>query len=144
MSAGIGVVTTVMFDTTDLDVSIDFWSEVLDLHVAWAGNYPQGQLPSSLMSFAGTRGGLSFELFGDRVQFTEERNGKLVDSTLTVDENNFFLEQFLDFVGCVESRRTPEADHRKACVTHSIVDAVYASSTQRQPISIEYAFELAD
>ena len=34
MSAGIGVVTTVMFDTNDLDVSMDFWSEVLGLHVA--------------------------------------------------------------------------------------------------------------
>ena len=34
MSVGKGVVTAVMFDTNDLDVSIDFWSAVLDLHVA--------------------------------------------------------------------------------------------------------------
>ncbi len=34
MTAGKGIVTTVMFDTNDLDVSIDFWSEVLGLHVA--------------------------------------------------------------------------------------------------------------
>ena len=34
MSVGKGVVTAVMFDTNDLDKSIDFWGEILDIHVA--------------------------------------------------------------------------------------------------------------
>ena len=108
----------------------------LDLHVAWAGNYPNKFLPTSCVTLCGKRSGIAFELFGDEVQQTSEENGKLVDRSFAVEENDFFLEQYLDFRRSVESRVVRQADHRQASVTQGIVDAVYQSSRRGQACSL--------
>ena len=63
----------------------------LELHVAWAGNYPSRFFPDSVMGFFGDQGGIAFELFGSEVQFTSEHDGKLADELLAVEDARFFL-----------------------------------------------------
>ena len=75
---------------------------VLDLHVAWAGNYSHGKVPASLMSFTGTKGAASFELFGGECCQTSEQNGALVEQTIALEDNDFFYEQMLDFSNSVQ------------------------------------------
>lgn len=109
---------------------------VLDLHVAWAGNYPSKFLPTSCVTLCGTEAGLSFELFGSEVQLTSEQAGKVVDETLAVEENDFFLDQYLDFKTAVASRQVRQANPQQACVTQSIVDAIYRSSQLGQNVDL--------
>lgn len=109
---------------------------VLDLHVAWAGNYSK-QLPTSLMSFTGTQGGLSFELFGDEVNHSLEQEGSLVDGRTPVEQNDFFLEQMQDFARSVETRSVRQADVKQGCEVQAIVDAIYSSSNHRQPVNAD-------
>lgn len=107
---------------------------VLDLHVAWAGNYPNKFLPTSCITVCGTKSGLAFELFGNEVQLTSEVDGKVVDKSFDIPENEFFLEQFLDFKNSIDSRVVQQADCRQACLTQGIVDAIYHSSQEAKAI----------
>ncbi|MEM8945672.1 MAG: Gfo/Idh/MocA family oxidoreductase [Planctomycetota bacterium] len=103
---------------------------VLDLHVAWAGNYPNKFMPTSCVTVCGPEGGLAFELFGKEVQLTKQQAGKVVDESLAVADNDFFLDQYLDFRSCIESRILRQAGHRQASITQGIVDAVYRCSRE--------------
>ena len=110
---------------------------VLDLHVAWAGNYPNKLMPSSCVTLCGDKAGLAFELFGGEVQRTYEQDGIVQDETIDVAESDFFLEQYLDFKRNVTSRAANHAaDHRQASVTQGIVDAIYRSSQQEQAVRV--------
>lgn len=112
---------------------------VLDLHVAWAGNYSHGKTPASMMSFTGTRGGVSFELFGTECCHTAEQNGALVNNDIQLADNDFFFEQLVDFKQAVELRVVSQSDYKQGCVVHAIVDAIYESSANRQPVTIATA-----
>ncbi|MEQ8208216.1 MAG: Gfo/Idh/MocA family oxidoreductase [Lacipirellulaceae bacterium] len=103
--------------------------KTLDFHVAWAGNYPQGLMPPSMVSFCGTKGGIAFELFGDKIHQTTERE-QLHDEVIPVEENDFFLKQLLDFQENIESRTSVGANCHEASEVQAIVDAIYASSQQ--------------
>ena len=105
---------------------------VLDLHVAWAGNYSHGKLPSSLMSFSGTQGAVSFELFGADCSHLIEQNGTLVEKAIPLEGNDFFYEQIVDFSHSVQSRTVSQADYKQGCAVHAIVDAIYESSRKRR------------
>lgn len=103
--------------------------KTLDFHVAWAGNYPQGLMPTSMVSFCGTQGGIAFELFGDKIHYTFE-DEKLNDKTIAVEENDFFLSQLEDFRDNIESLSSIGATCHEACEVQAIVDSIYASSSQ--------------
>ncbi len=108
----------------------------LELHVAWAGNYPSKFFPDSVMGFFGDQGGMAFELFGSEVQFTSEHVGKLVDEKLAAEDVDFFLEQYIDFQRSVESRVVQGADIKQASAVQAIVDGIYASSQQPVVFSV--------
>lgn len=108
----------------------------LELHVAWAGNYPRKFFPDSVMGFFGDQAGIGFELFGNEVQFTSELDGKVVDESHTVEDGDFFLEQFQDFQRSVETRVVQGADYKEACAVQAIVDAIYSSSTRQTALSL--------
>ncbi|TWU23656.1 Gfo/Idh/MocA family protein [Bythopirellula polymerisocia] len=108
----------------------------LELHVAWAGNYPRSFFPDSVMGFFGDQGGIAFELFGSEVQFTSEHEGKVADESLAVEDGDFFLDQFRDFQRSVETRIVRGADHKQACSVQAIVDAIYSSSRQQAALSL--------
>lgn len=108
----------------------------LELHVAWAGNYPRKFFPDSVLGFFGDQGGMAFELFGSEVQFASEQDGKVVDESLDVEDVDFFLEQFRDFQQSVESRVVQGADHKQACAVQAIIDAIYCSSRQQAALSL--------
>jgi predicted dehydrogenase len=106
----------------------------LELHVAWAGNYPSKLMPVSQMAFLGDRGGLAFELFGSEVHLTETQDGKLVDSALPVDSEDFLQLQFADFLKSVADRRVRGADAEQGTLVQSLVEAIYASSDIGEPV----------
>ena len=91
MSAGTGVVTTVMFDTNDLDVSIDFWSAVLGLHVA---HRDERYAYMAQMSEGGPR--LAFQLVD------EPRPGKnRLHLDVKVDDRKEFEQHVIELGGSV-------------------------------------------
>ena len=126
----------------DVEDAVQAWirfanGAVLDLHVAWAGNYPNKWMPTSCVTLCGTQAGIAFELFGSEVQQTREQNGQVVDQTFPVVDSDFFLEQYLDFRNSVQSRIVRQADHRQAGRTQEIVDAIYRCSPR--PLSASSA-----
>lgn len=100
---------------------------VLNLHVAWAGNYA-ASLPLSQMSFCGSDGGMSFELFGDKVHYCHETGGTLANEEIPVEDNDFYYEQLVDFKHSVEARTVGQGTAAQGTQVQSIVDAVYQSS----------------
>ena len=55
----------------------------LELNVTWAGNFPTGKLPPSLMGFFGDQGGMTFELFGDHINVANKQFRRNVDPRAT-------------------------------------------------------------
>lgn len=100
----------------------------LDLHVAWAGNFPETSVPTSMMGFFGERGGITFELFGDHVNQSFEEAGALVDTRLTVPDTDPFRDQFVDFLKGIESGSCCGPSGLQGQVDQSIVDAIYQAS----------------
>lgn len=100
----------------------------LALDVAWAGNFPQASMPTSLMGLFGDAGGMTFELFGDHVDFTSERNGEVVDQRLEAAETSPFRDQFVDFMKSVETRQLLGPSGYEGQLVQSLVDSVYGSS----------------
>ena len=100
----------------------------LDLHVAWAGNFPEPSMPSTLMGFFGERGGMTFPLFGDHVNLTYEKGGEVVDEHMSAPETMPFRDQLLDFAKGIEVREVQGAGVREGTIVQSIVDRVYGSS----------------
>ncbi|MDZ4656115.1 MAG: Gfo/Idh/MocA family oxidoreductase [Bythopirellula sp.] len=108
----------------------------LEIHVAWAGNYPCKLMPVSQMAMLGDRGGLAFELFGSEVHLTQEQNGKLVDSALPIDGDDFFLMQMHDFLKSIALREVQGANSQQATAVQAVVEAVYESSRIGEPVAM--------
>jgi predicted dehydrogenase len=100
----------------------------LDLQVAWAGNYPEKNVPTSMMGFFGERGGIAFELFGDHVNHSFEEGGALVDQRLAVPDNDPFRDQFADFLNGIDRGACCGPTGLQGQIDQSIVDAIYHSS----------------
>lgn len=100
----------------------------LDLQVAWAGNFPEKSLPTSMMGFFGEHGGIAFELFGDHVNHSFEEAKTLVDKRLAVPENDPFRDQFADFLRGIERSACCGPTGLQGQIDQSIVDAIYQAS----------------
>ncbi len=108
----------------------------LEIHVAWAGNYPSKMIPVSQMVVLGDRGGLAFELFGSEVHLTQQQHGKLVDTTLQIKEDDFFLMQFQDFLQSIALREVQGANAQQATAVQTLVEAIYESSRASEPVAM--------
>jgi len=102
----------------------------IDLHVAWAGNYPSKMFPQSLMAFTGEHSGIAFELFGTEVHQCVQEAGRLVDRVIPVEDEDFFLLQMKDFMESVRSRQVLGANAEQGKRVQAIVESVYQSSKQ--------------
>lgn len=100
----------------------------LDLHVAWAGNFPEVSVPPTMMGFYGDQGGMGFQLFGDHVNYTRERAGQIVDERIDAPETVPFRDQLCDFATSIKTRQVHGATGRQGQVIQSIVDRIYDSS----------------
>ena len=100
----------------------------LDLHVAWAGNFPEAGLPTSMMGFFGDRGGITFELSGDHVNHSHEQGRAIVDGRIPAPETDPFRDQLSDFVNSIKARQPHGPTGEQGQIVQSIVDAVYRSS----------------
>ena len=103
----------------------------LDLNVAWAGNFPESSIPTSLMGFFGERGGMTFELFGDHATVTSERDGAVVDERIEAPTADFYRDQLADFFGSLENRRIAGPTGQDGETVQRIVDAIYRGSLPR-------------
>lgn len=99
-----------------------------DLHVSWAGNFPNPSIPPTLMGFFGDNGGMSFELFGDHVNLTYEKGNNVVDERIETPDTVMFRDQLLDFEKGIKARRVLGAGAREGTIVQSIVDRIYQSS----------------
>lgn len=99
-----------------------------DLHVAWAGNFPEPSMPATLMGFLGERGGMAFQLFGDHVNLTYENTNKVVDERLDAPDTMMFRDQLLDFEKGIQLRQLQGPGVREGTIVQSIVDRIYSSS----------------
>ncbi|MBL9162859.1 MAG: Gfo/Idh/MocA family oxidoreductase [Planctomycetaceae bacterium] len=100
----------------------------LELDVAWAGNFPEKSIPTSLMGFFGDAGGMTFELFGDHVILTSEQEGSLVDERFEAAAAEPFKDQFADFLRSIETREVTGANGCQGEVVQRIVDEIYLNS----------------
>ncbi len=107
----------------------------LELHVAWAGNYPSKLMPVSQVALLGDKGGLAFELFGTEVHLTQQEKGKLVDTTLPITDDDFMLRQFQDFMKSVQFREVRGANPRQATSVQTLVESIYESSRISEPVA---------
>lgn len=108
----------------------------LELHVAWAGNYPSKLMPVSQVAVLGDQGGLAFELFGSEVHLAQVEQGKLSDSALPVVDDDFFLKQFRDFMQSVKQREPLGPTPQQAIAVQSLVEAIYESSHVGQIVEL--------
>lgn len=108
----------------------------LDLHVSWAGNFPEGQLPVSQIGLFGDKAGMTFELFGDHLNLAGEQQAKLTNTKMTLPAIDQMAEQLCGFADAIKARKTTTgasaAEGRKV---QSIVDAIYQSSDSGQPVA---------
>lgn len=108
----------------------------LELDVAWAGNFPEKSIPTSLVGFFGDAGGMTFELFGDHATLTCERDGALVDERLEAPPAEPFRDQFADFLQSLDTRRVIGANGCEGEIVQQIVDEIYSNSLP-QPATVE-------
>ena len=106
----------------------------LDLQIAWAGNFPHGAFPESQVALLGTRGGLSFELFGDHLLLAREEFGRLTDTRVRLSAVLPYQAQLCDFAAAVESRQVQGATGDEGAQVQAIVDSIYQSSRQRSEV----------
>lgn len=115
----------------------------LELDVSWAGNFPQGSMPLSLMGFFGDEGGMTFELFGDALHLAYEQDGGLVDERLPAPDADPFRDQLADFLRSVETREVYGATGGEGQIVQSIVDGVYHSSMPLEENALTAAAPIA-
>ncbi len=107
----------------------------LDVNATWAMNLPEGALPSG-MAILGTKGGCFFDLFGDKVTFATEQNGRLVDVAPLLSEGDMFAGEWEAFKEAVENRSTPVATAQHGRAVQSVVDALYESGTLKREVEV--------
>ena len=110
----------------------------LDLQVSWAGEFPEGELPTSQIGLFGDHGGVTFELFSDHLHLAKEMSGRNADTKIALVEVDQMAEQMRGFAEAVEKRAvTTGCSAAEGRRVQSIVDAIYASSEQNQPVTIK-------
>jgi predicted dehydrogenase len=108
-----------------------------ELNVTWAGNFPTGALPESMMGFFGDQGGMTFKFEGEQLQVATESSGHNVDTTVKLRHRDQFAEQMADFAQAIETRIVRGATGEQAATVQRVIEAVYDSSKQNAAISFD-------
>jgi predicted dehydrogenase len=100
----------------------------LQLDVAWAGNFPEPNVPLSQVVLAGDTGGLAFQLFGDHVMLTTEVQQQLVHERIEVSETDFYCDQLADFLRGVKQGECFGATGADGRRVQEVVTQIYTSA----------------
>ena len=100
----------------------------VDVHVTWAENFASETLPGSMMGFFGDTGGMTFELFGDRIRIGKVIESANVDEVRTLEAEDQFQRQMKCFLQAVESREVVGATAQQAREVQAVIDRIYADS----------------
>ncbi len=107
----------------------------LELNVTWAGNFPDATSTGSQMGFYGDQGGISFALFGDKINLAREEQGRNVDTTIKIgSDDDFFKSQMADFTKAIGEGEVRGATGEQARAVQSIIDAIYESSESQKVV----------
>jgi predicted dehydrogenase len=99
----------------------------LEMNTTWAGNFPENAVPNIIGLF-GDKGGITFNLGGDKVQIACEDLGHNVDLSPKLRTVVAFDEQMKHFADNVVNRTKPHATGENGMTVQSILDAIYKSS----------------
>lgn len=106
----------------------------LELNVTWAGNFPNGVLPPSMMGFLGSRAGMTFALFGDAIRLAKEEDRRNVDTVINLMPKAQFAAQLSDFLKATETREVRGATMYEGRIVQHLIDTIYASSAQNRAV----------
>lgn len=108
----------------------------MEINTTWAGNFPDDSV-NNLIGFFGDKGGMTFNLGGDKVQIACEERGHNVDIVPKLRPTNPFEEQIVDFVSNCQKRKQPVSTGQRGLLTQAVLDAIYASSDQNKEIAVK-------
>lgn len=118
------------FATFDTGASVAF-------EFSWASNIEQEVVYFELL---GTQGGMRCSMKDfSRPEFTifSEQCGVLTDMTPQVHNSSGWGEnETRHFLECLRAKQPPSATPEEACTMMQIIDAIYASAQQRQPVAL--------
>lgn len=107
----------------------------LEMNTTWAGNFVDDKLPN-VLAMLGNKGGLTFQLAGDRVDLATEEDGFNVDVAPKLREVAPFAEQMKTFVHAIEAGKSPAADGKAGQRVQAVIDAIYESSERDQEVEL--------
>ena len=107
----------------------------LEMNTTWAGNFVDGALPN-VLAMLGTKGGLTFQLGGDRVDLATEEDGFNVDVTPKLKQVTPFVEQMKTFAKSIEAGKAPAADGHAGRRVQALLDAIYESSERDREVEL--------
>lgn len=110
-----------------------------EMNLAWASNLPQNLLPDGI-ALLGDRGGLFFDIFGDKFTLVTQEDGKVVETTPPVETadlwNSAWRRQHERFAEAVHNRTAPTADAYSGRRVQEIVEAWQRSSDERREVVV--------
>ena len=106
----------------------------LEVNVTWAGNFPNGVLPPSMMGFFGTKAGMTFPLFGDAIRLAKEEDRRNVDTVINLTPKAQFAGQLSDFLRATETRKVTGATMHEGRLVQNLVDMIYQSSAENRAL----------
>lgn len=98
-----------------------------ELNACWAGNFPENVMPN-MMGFFGDKGGLVFDLNGEKIKLATQLGSHNVDITPLLKEGELFEEQHKAFAMRVENRDISLENARQGLKIQAIVEGIYRSS----------------
>jgi predicted dehydrogenase len=111
----------------------------MELNAAWAANLPEGALRDGVVVL-GDRGGMYFDIWGDRLLLAGEHDGALEDVVSHVSVGSAWDEawrrQSATFAGHVVNRTAPAATAEHGRAVQAILEAFYRSSEEGREVEV--------
>ena len=110
-----------------------------EMNLAWASNLPQQLLPDGI-ALLGDRGGLFFDLWGERLTLVTQQEGKVVERELPTDASDLWDRawrwQHEQFTAAVQSRTAPGASAAQGRAVQEIIAAWQRSGEMQREVAV--------
>ena len=111
----------------------------IEFNVTWAANLPERLIPDGVIVL-GSKGGCSFDIWGQQITITDTSIGRLADAVLSVTEEPTWPAAWRDqheaFRSVVADGKPAVADGTHGRTVQAVVDAIYRSSHNHREVEI--------